>query len=219
MPQTTLSNIKYFITSFKLSLSPWQLILPQTRGNWQRWRVTGTLHSHNYSKTEHLHRHFQLTLHTPGPAGALWSNICSGPLGEVVIFVLFFYLFVSPPPDQSRWITFSISRALARRQSIRLLTWGGWAAAGAVHQIAQPGESEPSAAQGQREEGAIAASQTGEQRQCKTIRGESVKRTWSDTQIYTRLSTVESSVLFTVKSTHFSEKSHFNLWHFQIKNN
>lgn len=61
----------------------------------------------------------------------------------------FFYLFVSPPPDQSRWITFSISRALARRQSIRLLTWGGWAAAGAVHQIAQPGESEPSAAQGQ----------------------------------------------------------------------
>lgn len=70
-----------------------------------------------------------------------------------------------------------------------------------------------------REEGAIATSQTGEQRQCKTIRGESVKRTWSDTQIYTRLSTVESSVLFAVKSTHFSEKSHFNLWHFQIKNN
>lgn len=99
------------------------------------------------------------------------------------LFLFFIYLF-HRPPDQSRWITFSISRALARRESIRLLTWGGWAAAGAVHQIAQPGESEPSAAQGQREEGAIAAGQTGEQRQCKTIRGESVKRTWSDTQTF-----------------------------------
>lgn len=205
-------------------LFPWQVIFLQTRGYFNVMKRAPTC-TETIQSIRHCHRHethvaqSQLlqdwaspptgiadTAHTEPDATRhtleqhlVWSvgtDWVYAPAMSFPWFLLFFTAW-----DQSIMLNFLFSRALASPLSILLLTWGGWGAAGAVHQTARRAEIELSAAEGDERRGL-----KGEQRWYKSTGTELVKQMWINTRINNRLLWITLFKLFINKSTRLCEK-------------
>lgn len=168
-----------------------------------QWKIQlAALASHRHIalsvETEHLHRQSQLTLHTSGLDAELWSNS-----KDLYLYIFFFYLFVDSviaainPSSYLRWLSSGWSRSSEctagreRAVSCRRMGQGAPSPSPQVKRVNSVGAKQ---------------SEVNQSREREAI------------PINRRRSTEESSMVFTMKSTDFSEKSNANHWQWGINN-
>lgn len=143
------------------------------------------------------------------------SEATSAPVRSAMswFLFLFFDLFVSPPPRSITLNHLFLSAEL----------WHGGNQSAFLPEVVEQRlepfirlhSRERASRQLHRDRGRRARSSPVKQASSVSAKQSEVNQS-SEREATHRLSTVESSALFPVKSTHSSEKSHFNLWHFQI---